>query len=340
MVVLVDIEAGRDPVAEKQAAKAERLARACQPTVADRLTQWREARSSHWADGYALAVLRLCVKEIVPHLGVRHLTETTRADWTTLIAQKQRQSASSGANLYRACSAFLNHAEAAGWIDRALLPRKGASVLAPAVEARARVLTDDELLAIWRAADGMAPKPRAFIHLLAMTGARRQEAADVACGEIDLDRGTWSIPGSRTKNGMGISLPLHALLLADLRAIWPEHGDRAGSSWKLLGGIAGSGLSGFSKIKARLDAKSGVVDWHIHDLRRSARTGMARLGISNEHAEAALNHVSGRTALERVYDRHDYAPEVIAALTRWQAHVVALVTDTPSAAVVPLRRAS
>jgi integrase len=312
--------------------------RANQPTVADRLRDWREARSGSWADGYAAAVLRLCKMEILPHLGDRPLAETTRADWTTLIARKQRQSASSGANLYRTCSAFLNHAEAAGWTDRALLPRKGASVLAPAVGARARVLTVDELRAIWQAADAMRPKPRAFIHLLTMTGARRQEVADISTGEIDLDRGRWSIPGTRTKNRVGITVPLHPLVVAELRAIWPEHGDCAGRGWRLLGDIAGSGLSGFSKIKARLDAKSGVADWHIHDLRRTARTGMTRLGVIRDHAEAALNHVSGRTALERTYNRHDYVPEVLVALSRWQAHVADLVTEELAAEVVPLRR--
>jgi integrase len=261
---------------------------------------------------------------------------SVRASW--LIAQKRRQSASAGANLYRACSAFLNHAEAAGWIDRALLPRKGAAVLAPAVKPRARVLSDAELRAIWRAADGMQPKTRAFIHLLAMTAARRREVADIAIGELDLDAGTWSIPGNRAKNGVGITLPMHPLLIADLRAVWPEHAS-ALAGWRLLGDIAGSGLSGFSKIKARLDARSGVSDWHIHDLRRSARTGLSRLGVPNDAAEAALNHVSGRSALARVYDRHDFAAEVIAAIQRWQSHVAALVTEAPTADVLPLRRA-
>jgi hypothetical protein len=65
---------------------------------------------------------------------------------------------------------------------------------------------------------------------------------------------------------------------------------------------------------------------------------MTRLGVSRADAEAALNHASGRSAIERTYDRHDYALEVIAALSRWQAHVAALVMSAPTAEVVPLRR--
>jgi integrase len=332
------IEAGGDPVAERRAAEAERSARANAPTVRERLAEWRAARESRWAPGYATSVHRICRQEIEPHLGDRPLAETTRADWTTMIARKQRASAASAANLYRIASAFTNHAEAAGWVPLALLPRKGAAVLAPAVEPRARVLSDDELRAIWSAADSMAAKPRAFVHLLAMTAARRQEVADIAVGEVDLDRGLWSVPASRTKNGLGFVLPLHPLLIADLRHIWPAH-TNAGLTWKLLGAIAGSGLSGFSKLKARVDALSGVADWHVHDLRRSARTGMTRLGVPRDHAEAALNHVSGRSALERIYDRHDYGHEVLAALGRWQSHVAALVTALPTAEVLPLRRA-
>ena len=77
--------------------------------------------------------------------------------------------------------------------------------------------------------------------------------------------------------------------------------------------------------------------WRIHDLRRTARSGMARLGVPRDHAEAALNHLSARSALERTYDRHDYGPEIVAALTLWQGHVAGLVGQ--AAVVVPLAEA-
>ena len=255
-----------------------------------------------------------------------------------LIAAKHRRTPGVGGMLYRTASAFLNHAEAHGWIAAPLLPRKGLAVIAPPVAARERTLTDDELRAVWTAADGLQPKARAFVHLLLMTAAREMEVADIATGEVNLIAASWAIPGSRTKNRRGIVLPLHALLVDDLRAVWPEHGDRAGAAWRLLGSIAGSGLRGFSKLKRRTDELSGVTGWRWHDLRRTARTGMTRLGISRDHAEAALNHISGRSTLERTYDRHDFAAEVIATISRWQAHVAGLVTDAPAAEVITLRR--
>jgi Arm DNA-binding domain/Phage integrase central domain len=125
LAVLADIHAGRDPVAERRAAEAERIARLNLPTVADRLAQWQEARQDRWANGYAQSVQRTCDKEIIPQLGARPLAETTRADWTDLITRKRRKSASSGAGLYRIAAAFLGHAEAAGWIALPLFATEG-----------------------------------------------------------------------------------------------------------------------------------------------------------------------------------------------------------------------
>ena len=92
-----------------------------------------------------------------------------------------------------------------------------------------------------------------------------------------------------------------------------------------VGRTAGSGFRGFSKLKVRLDVASKVEGWRFHDLRRTARTGMSRLRVPRDHAEAAINHLSGRSKLERTYDRHDYATEIIAALSAWQMHVAGLV---------------
>jgi integrase len=196
------------------------------------------------------------------------------------------------------------------------------------------VLADEELRALWRASEELNPKPRAFVRLLVLTAAREMEVADIAAGEVDLAAGRWTIPGTRTKNGLPHTVPLCPLALAALDAVWPGDGEGAtGGSGRLLGAVPGGGLRGFSKVKARLDALSEVDGWRWHDLRRTARTGMTRLGVPRDHAEAAINHVSGRSALERTYDRHDYAEEIVIALNRWQAHVEALIAAPPVAEV-------
>lgn len=370
-----DLRKGADPVAEKRAARAARLAREAEEaraaaeaaaagdgplpgSVAARLAEWRAARTAEWSPRYAAEVKRMCDQAVIPALGARMLAETSRQDWTALITgwkravvrpkprpkddekgkpgAPARDGAGAAAFLYRTVSAFLNFAEVHGWIAVPLLPRKGAGLIAPAPAARARVLTDAELAAVWVAADREIPKLRAFARLLILTGAREGEVADIAAGELDLEAGRWAIPGERTKNGLGYVVPLSALAVAELRAVWPE--DPPAADYRLLGRVKGGGFRGFGKLKTRMDAAAKVSGWRWHDLRRTARTGMTRLGVPRDHAEAAINHVSGRSKLERTYDRHDYGPEVIAALTAWQGHVAGLVGKAAEVVVLAERR--
>lgn len=330
LAALVAFQQGADPVAEKRAARVARKAALAEATVADRLAEWQAARRNDrnkgWGERHAAEVSRAIGHDILPRLGKRRLVETTRTDWTTLIAAKRKTAPAMAAGLYRIISAFLGHAEAHGWIGAPLLPRKAGAVLAPTVAARARVLTEDELRAVWITADREAPKLRAFVRLLILTAARESEVANMIIGEIDLEMARWTIPAARAKNGMALTLPLGTLALAELRAIWPSA--EAPPALALLGRGGSAGFQGFSRLKERIDAASGVRDWRWHDLRRTARTGMARLGVPRDHAEAAINHISGRSALERTYDRHDYAAEIIAASNRWQAHVAGLIGET------------
>lgn len=334
LATIAEVQGGGDPVAARRQAREERRAREAEATVAARLAEWQAARAARWSDRHAREVARIAEREIEPKLGKRALRATARADWTGLVAAKRTAAPAMAAAMYRVVSAFLGHAEAEGWIETALLPRKGAQRLAPAPDARQRVLTDDELAAVWRASAAEAPKCRAFVRLLILTGCRREEVASIATGEVDLAAGLWRLPGERSKNGQGRELPLGPLALAELRAVWPEHGEEAGADWRLLGRV-GDPFRGFSKLKARVDRASIVADWTWHDLRRTCRTGLARLGVDRLHAERAIGHVSGQSALERVYDVHDYGAETRAALLRWQGHVAALLGE--AGAVVPLR---
>ena len=340
---LGSIETGADPVGEKREARAARKVKvAVGVSVARRLAEWQASRvadpAAAWSDRYAAEVARIAAREIVPKLGTRALTGTTRADWAGLVAAKRKVAPAMASALYRVAASFLGFAEANGWISAPLLPRKGVATLAPPPSARERVLTDAELVAVWKAADREAPKLRAFVRLLILTAARELEVADMSAGEVDRDTGRWTIPGNRTKNGAPYTVPLAGLALAELVTVWPNDEPEAGHL--LLGRSAGTGFRGFSKLKARLDVASKVEGWRFHDLRRTARTGMTRLGVPRDHAEAAINHLSGRSKLERTYDRHDYAPEVIAALSTWQGHVAGLLGI--AAELVPLaeRRAA
>ena len=96
-------------------------------------------------------------------------------------------------------------------------------------------------------------------------------------------------------------------------------------------------VTGFSSMKERLDAASGVTDWTFHDIRRSVATGLQKLGVRQEVTEATLNHKGGKiSGIAAVYQRHDYASEKRDALARWADHVDALVGGR-KANVVSLR---
>ena len=86
-------------------------------------------------------------------------------------------------------------------------------------------------------------------------------------------------------------------------------------------------ISGFSKFKAQLDAAMETTEpWRIHDLRRTAVTGMAELGVTPHVIEAVVNHISGhKGGVAGVYNRAAYAPEKKAALELWADHVSSIV---------------
>lgn len=340
IAALAAVQGGGDPSSEKKVAKEARVARSAEPTVTARLCAWREAHAHGaraWGDRYAREVERICRRDIEPALGKRILRETTRADWTSLVAARRTKAPAMAALLYRVLSAFLNYSEAQGWIETSPLPRKGAAMLAPQPRSRARTLTDDELIEVVRAVNAERPRARAFVLLLILCAVRASEAAGIAGEELDLETGRWRIPGERSKNRHSHTVPLPAAVVSLLRGLLPD--DRNSADGYRLLGLRGGAFQGFAKLKARLDARIAetrsasdaaakpMPPWRFHDLRRTARTGMTRLGVPRDHAEMAINHISGRSALERTYDRHDYAAETISALETWQRHVMVIAAQ-------------
>src|SRR5262245_63663199 len=90
-------------------------------------------------------------------------------------------------------------------------------------------------------------------------------------------------------------------------------------------------ISGWSKTEKRLDRLMGVTDWRIHDLRRTAATGMARAGADLPVIERALNHISGSFGgIVAVYQKHKYADEVRAAMEGWSNLLLAIVEGRPA----------
>jgi integrase len=205
----------------------------------------------------------------------------------------------------------------------------------PAPKSRERVLDDAELAAIWRACDSLGEYGM-IVNLLMLTGCRRDEIADMRWHEIDLDRGMLRIPGERTKNGRELALTLPPFALSILEGL-PFC--RLGHDRRVFGRGEG-GYAAWSQGKAALDARMAdkpLQPWVLHDLRRTAATRMAELGVQPHVIEAVLNHVSGHKAgVAGVYNRASYEREIKSALAIWANHVRAVV-DGSAAKVVPLR---
>jgi integrase len=183
---------------------------------------------------------------------------------------------------------------------------------------RERVLADPELVAIWNAcADDDFGR---IVRLLILTGARRSEIGDMHWSEINPDRGTFTIPAARSKNGRPHTLPV----LPAMRSIIEGVAHRV--SRDQLFGERSHGFTVWDRSKIALDARCGVSDWTLHDIRRSVATKMADLGIQPHIIEQILNHQSGHKAgIAGVYNRSVYEREVRAALAQWHDHIRALV---------------
>jgi integrase len=185
---------------------------------------------------------------------------------------------------------------------------------------RDRVLTDDELRAVWAATEGGGAF-NAIVRMLILTGQRREEVAGMMWGELSADLSAWTLPGARAKNGVTHVVPLSKQAQAVVSAQ-----PRVNTSQRVFVGEDGGAFKGISRLKIGLDRASGVENWVLHDLRRTCATGLQKLGVRLEVTEACLNHVSGsRSGIVGVYQRHDWKDEKRVALQAWADRVDAIV---------------
>ena len=188
--------------------------------------------------------------------------------------------------------------------------------------ARARVLTDAEVKAVWEASDEVGFPFGRVVQLLMLTGQRRDEVAGMRWSELNDDFSVWDIPPSRTKNKLPHVVPLPPLAREIIASV-----PRVVGSDLVFTTSGRTPISGFSKFKSRLDAEMDASQhWQIHDLRRTAVTKMADLGVLPHVVEAIVNHVSGhKGGVAGIYNRAVYMPERTAALELWAERVSTIV---------------
>jgi integrase len=330
----LQIASGEDPGAVKQAARTATNAPPARDMVEKVAAQFLARHVKNLAAATRIEVGRIIAKEILPTFRNRRLSEIKRPDvieWLDGIVDRPAPIAANRALGW--LKGLCNFAVERGVVDVSPI----AGIKAPAAEtARDRVLSDDELKAVWEAADALEPVYAGFIKLLILTGQRLREVSEMEWKEIDLDAKLWTLPSARAKNSIEHSIPLSNQTVEILKAL-PRI---AGSDFVFT--INGRNpIRGTHLVKRRID-KLGppIPPWVLHDIRRTVASGMARLGVNLPVIEKLLNHVSGSFAsIVGVYQRHSFADEKRAAMTAWARHVQAIVTGEAAANVVELAKA-
>ncbi|MET0370702.1 MAG: tyrosine-type recombinase/integrase [Sphingobium sp.] len=197
---------------------------------------------------------------------------------------------------------------------------------------RKRVLSDNEVAAIWRTSEAEGHWSY-WIKLLILTGGRNMEVRGARWSEFDLDARVWTIPAERYKNGYAHTVYLTDAILAVLNAV-PRFSN-ADLLFPASGNVSRP-MSGDQKVKGRIDkrmreafAKLGMKEpdnWCVHDFRRTIATGLQRLGFRPDIADQVIGHVgSTRSGAGAHYLHHEYIDEKKQALETWSAHVLQVV---------------
>jgi integrase len=310
---------GTDPASEKASEKivVQPRVRTFGGTVDEYVEKYARPKNRDWQ-----TTRDILVREYVSAWAERPLASLTQEDVMRVIDRVvARSSTATGHNRFVYVRHFFNWCVERGYLEASPIAKLKPP---PKAKDRDRVLTDEELGRILVAADQMQYPYGPMIRLLILTAQRRNEVAGMCWSELDLRAGEWSLAADRTKSARKHVVPLARAALNIICNIPGVHDDLL-----FPGRGTDTVASGFSKWKAQLDAISGVTSWRVHDLRRTAATGMARLGVAPHVIERLLNHTRGTFGgVAGVYNRFAYLPEMRAALELWAAHVDALTEQS------------
>lgn len=252
---------------------------------------------------------------IIPAFGEVRLTDLDRVsiiEWLEEIAIERENPTHS--NRCRAIlSSMLSFAMDKGMIDYNIMQR----VKPVAKEtSRNRMYSDTEIRGLWKAFDDQKEPVQSVLKVLLMLGQRRGETLRMRWDQIE--NSVWSIPLEETKGGRAHYVPLNENVLAIIERLRPLTGasDYVFESWI----NHGHHMNHLADAADRIRDLSGVDDFRIHDLRRTAASNMARMGTDRTVLGKVLNHkgLSGDSAITAIYDRYKYLDEKREALAVWE----------------------
>jgi integrase len=300
----------------------------------------------------AAVVEREIRRELIPAWGNKPLGEISRRDVVKLIeaiADRGRGSGAYARNIFDHVRTLYSWAinRAIYGIEHSPTDRLKPKELIGPKRVRDRVLTDDELRAIWRAAERLGYPYGALVQGLMLTGCRVSELAGARRVEFDLQARVWTIPAERFKSDAQ-----HLVPLTDAMIEWLATLPRWKAGDYLFSVDGRTPFNGFSKAKERLDRRASrtwralgrmagvergeVEHWTLHDVRRTVRTRLSALRVPEQVAELVIGHA--KRGLARVYDQHAYLEEMREALAAWNALLASMIAPPPPN-VVPLHAA-
>ncbi|MBI4560376.1 MAG: tyrosine-type recombinase/integrase [Candidatus Hydrogenedentes bacterium] len=317
------VQQGRDPVAER---KAQRLAETFEELFKVYLERHAKANKRSWEEDQ-----RKGERDILPYLGAKKAKDITRADIIEVVDRVVDRGSGVCANRVRS---LLSKVFAFG-ISRGLVEHNPArDVPKPTKEtARSRVLTQDELRAVWQAICKEAPLTAATFKLRLITGQRGVEVASMRWREIEA--GTWTIPAEISKNGMAHKVPLTFMALDVLREI---EGISGNSEWVFPSPTGCGHFGTLNKARERIQKWSGLKNFTPHDLRRCCATYMATAGVPRLVIAKVLNH--SERGITAIYDRSGYEREKREALELWAKTLQGILDGGKEANVLAYKTAS
>jgi len=286
----------------------------------DEYLRWSEQH--HTQAGYKINKLSL-ENDVLPFWQDRDISGISRRDAIELLERVAHRAPGQAGNVQRAARGVFGYA-----LEREYIPANpmlGLSKVVPALKQvpRERILTDAEIIQLW-------PTLPPYLQLILLTAQRPGEVAGIHTREIQIGInkpwcatcrrcGWWTIPPERTKSGKEhmVYLTVSALkLISDLDGyVFPS--PKSDSLDKPIERMA------LSRYVHRHNYNN-LPRWTPHDLRRTARTHMARIGIIDEHAEAVLAHC--KQGIKKVYNKYEYQEEKKSALLKWEEELLKIIS--------------
>ena len=311
----IDVEK-RDPATELRVQReAAKLAPAAAPAVyrfsdlAALYEKFAKGRKKTWKDD-----VNKTKKYLIPAWGSLPVRDITRRHIHELLDTLVAKGMTTGVNRVQAVISRLFTVA----LDRSLVDAHPAARMLKRFQERPsseRVLTDDELRALWAGLDARPGPAADAMRLRLLLGQRGGEVIGMRWDELDLTGQTWNLPGSRTKNGRPHTVPFGPTVAAILARLQRE---RLANEERVFAGLtrdrdAHRGLSAIH---------GGAYTWK--DLRRTVSTRLAARGFNEEVIGRALNHAR-YTVTARHYIKHTYARETRQALETWDRDLADIV---------------